>query len=131
MSTQPGQSSCSSGRSSRVGIYLSTPTQHLPFDQSALDFDDQPGLTSLIFDDLESYPSSPSTSHQQRAKQEMKNVNQLISVFVSRVPVKQIQTLYQLSGESFDDCVDCLLNGPTTELIMKVVNKHYLSFPTT
>ena len=52
-------------------------------------------------------------------------MDQLIS---SRVPVKQIQTSFHLFGEIFDDCVECLLNGPT---LLKVVNKCYLLFPTT
>ena len=43
--------------------------------------------------------------------------------------MKQIQTLYQLSGENFDDCVDCLLNGPSD--LLKAVNKRYQLFPTT
>ena len=58
-------------------------------------------------------------------------MDQLISMFSSRVPVKQIQTLFHLSGENFEDCVECLLNGPTTDLLPKVVNKCYLLFPTT
>ena len=44
--------------------------------------------------------------------------------------MKKIQTLYQLSGENFDDCVECLLSGPTSDLL-KVVNNRCLSFPTT
>ena len=42
-------------------------------------------------------------------------------MFSSRVAVKQIQTLYQLCGEKFDDCVHCLLNGPA-DLLLKAVN---------
>ena len=45
--------------------------------------------------------------------------------------MKQIQTLYQLSGEKFDDCVDCLLNGPSAYLLLKAVNKRYELYPTT
>ena len=123
VSTQPaGPSSRCSVGSNRVGVSLSISTHHSP---SARNYDDQPGSLSPTFDDLESFSSSPSMSYLQHATQkEIKNVDQLISMFSSRVPVKQIQT-YQLPGENFDDCVECLVNGPTADLLMEVVNKRY------
>ena len=125
VSTQPGPSSRARGVSNRA---LSTPACHSP---SAEKFADQPRSLSPTFDDLESFSSTPSTSYQPATQKEIKNVDHLVSMFSSRVPVKQIQTLYQLSGENFDDCVECLLNGPTSDLLLKVVNNRYLRFPTT
>ena len=105
VSTQPGPSSRARGVSSQA---LSTCTRHSP---SAEMFTNQLGSLSPTLDDMESFSSTPSTSYHQSATQEIKNVDQLISTFSSRVPVKQIQTLYQLSGENFDNRVECLLNG--------------------
>ena len=122
VSTQPGPSSRARGVSSHA-LSTRSPSEM---------FADQPGSLSPTLDDMESFSSTPSTSYHQSATQKkVKNVDQLISMFSSRVPVKQIQSLYQLSGENFDDCVECLLSGPTSDLLLKIVNNRYLSFPTT
>ena len=97
VSTQPGPSSRARGVSNHA-----LPTRHSPSEM----FAEQMGSLSPTLDDMESFSSTPSISYHQSAMQKkVKNVHQLISMFSSRVPVKQIQTLYQLSGENFDDCV--------------------------
>ena len=77
VSSQPGPSSRCSGGSNWVGVSL---THYSP---SARNYDDQLGSLSPTFDDLESFSSSPSMSYLQPATQkEIRNVDQLISVFI-------------------------------------------------
>ena len=94
VSTHSGPSSRARGVSSRA---LST-RAHPHGSPCAEMFTDQPESLSPTLDDMESFSSTPSTSYHQSATQEIKNVDQLISMFLSRVPMRQIQTLYQLSG---------------------------------
>ena len=58
-----------------------------------------------------------------------KDVDKLLSMFSSRFSVKQIQVLFRYSGDCFDDCIDCLMSGPTLEAILRMVNTHSLSYP--
>ena len=43
--------------------------------------------------------------------------------------LKQIQALYRHSGDNFDEAIECLMNGPSAESILKMVNARSMSDP--
>ena len=60
---------------------------------------------------------------------ETQNVDTLLSLFSSRFTAKQIQSLYRYSGDDFDNAIECLMNGPSLECIVRMINFRTMSYP--
>ena len=76
--------------------------------------------------------SQPGPSHlsgEMSPHRQAQNVDTLLSLFSSRFTVKQIQVLYQYSGENFDNAIECLMSGPSLESIVKMINTRSMSDP--
>ena len=57
-------------------------------------------------------------------RDEIKDLDTLISMFSTRYTAKQIHVLYKYAGDSFDNCIDCLMSGLSEESILIMVNAH-------
>lgn len=77
--------------------------------------------------------SQPGPSHlsgdTSQHSQELQNLDTLLSLFSSRFTAKQIQILYRYSGDNFDNAIECLMNGPSLDSIVRMVNTHSMSDP--
>ena len=59
------------------------------------------------------------------------SLDQLLDTFVSEdnLSTKQVVTIYELSGSDFDKSMTCLLDGPTLQSIIKMINGRFVQFP--
>ena len=59
------------------------------------------------------------------------SLDQLLDTFVSEdnLSTKQVVTIYELSGSDFDKSMTCLLDGPTLQSIIKIINGRFVQFP--
>ena len=60
---------------------------------------------------------------------EVNNLDTLLSLFSSRLTVKQIQSLYRYSGDNFDNAIECLMNGPSLDSILRMINTRSMDDP--
>jgi len=56
-------------------------------------------------------------------------IDHLISMFDGHLSTKQITTIYMLSGNNYDHTLQCLLEGPTLNSIITLMNNYFETKP--
>ena len=52
-------------------------------------------------------------------------LDQLLTIFARKLPVKKVLSIFHVSGKQFDASLECLLSGPTLESITKLTSRYY------
>ena len=58
-------------------------------------------------------------------------VDDVFTMFAGKLKPKQIMCTYRLCDDSFDATVECLLEGPTLDSLLKTLNRKYKKMPVT
>ncbi len=59
----------------------------------------------------------------------MTPLSSLVSMFESRLSRKQVKAVYDTTGKSFDDSMECLLPGPTSTSLTDMLSRRFSRFP--
>ena len=57
------------------------------------------------------------------------DLDQLISLFEGELSAQQISSIYLLSGRNYENTFECLIEGPTIQSLLRVMNIQYGSMP--
>ena len=114
-----------SGESSRFSRNLSLPSHPEPGPSGTATSEPGPSGTPTC----EPGPSR-AASGSPAYNNEIKDLDTLILMFSSCYTAKQIQVLCKYAGDSFDNCIDCLMGGLSLESILRMVNVHTSSYKT-
>lgn len=87
-----------------------------------------PSSLSRVTTDTTS-PSGPSSQRDvANVADNYGNEDKLLSVFSAQMTPKQVRCILRLSGNDFDASMECLIAGPTSESIIKLMTSKYKSY---
>lgn len=76
-------------------------------------------------------PSSLSSSPKLSTNMKTAEIDHLVNMFDGQLSEKQITAIYLLSGQNYDHALQCLLEGPSLDSIVTIMNDYFETKPIT